>query len=703
MKKIYLFILALLCCWGGGVIPANAEEQLLTLGTTANRIYTTSTAWNQGLCGGTTSGAWMLPTNESVLAAFGSSTFVSGAGLYWGMGNGRDANSGDFSFTSDPVDAFHFCGRQGYKGAYVAQVYEITENVGTVNVSFRFTGSSAIGTTSFSIWRVTSGSATLLTSSSSSWEEGPHSFTVENGIDKGLSLINGDRLVFIWAGNSAGENIYISNYTAKYTTTTAVLEELDCSFTDNYGNTYSGKFTGVNGGYGPSIGVYGATLYDSRWENNTYKATINFPFAVSNTDGTKKPVTIQTVGNTSYWYYDTSNYYGKADGASVTSPTVDNINNYLWYIYPTLNAGKFTFKLYNVGAGRYISKNLSTTTNTGTALVEDAENAGAYSYTATGISNGVGFELASSTGKFITLNSPQKDGQYLWLWTKTGSTHQGSNLTIRDLLAEFAAEPTISTDKKFTLVEGATVISPSEYPAPSVVNAAIDAQADADTDVKKCYYALTYTTTLSRFNNASTSYGAPLSFTYTIKAGKWGTLFAPVNFTKPTNWTLYTCSTVDNDGVLSLTTVSGSGTKNTPYIVKTVDTTDKTFQIIGYSNGTPTENKKVGVLTGVINETTTLPEGCYILASDNSGDQAFHKIGSGLSRTAAQYKCYLTTETEASARSILYISHEDVVTPVNEVFADDATGKQSSKFIENGRVVVVKNGVKYNMVGQRVK
>lgn len=674
---------------------AQIPEYPLSLSTTVNRILRGNNPWTTGLVG-TQNNVWSLPTAESVRTTFGGDTFISATGMVWGMGNGNDGDGGD---APDPSGGtgFSFKGRQAYTGEYVAQMYVLEESMATVDVSFDFAGPDAISTSSFSIWRVTSSSAEMLAASESTWAEGSQTFSVT-----GTTLSRGERLLLIWNSNNAGKSVTISNFSASYT---KVPEEtLDFMLTDAAGNEYPGTFVGVKNMSVPTFTLpYGATLEGAGWVDEVYKATVNFPFPVSNagTDGTRNAVTMQTFGNTSYWYAD-ANGNVIADPASATVPTEANAGNFLWYIYPEFADGQFAFKLYNVGAQKYIPANVSSTPSNTVPLAEVAD-AGSYAYTATGISNGAGFSVPN-TSNYLSLNSSNSDGQNLFLWTKSGTTHQGSNVTFRDVATEFAA---LSALEPFNLVDGAIVISPTEYDAPKNINAAITAASDCNTDVKKLVFLLGDSgNKLKAFKDATVQHGEPLEFTYTIRGGKWGTLFPRVNFIKPAEWTLYQCPGIDEaTGVLQLTEQNAGFNKNLPYLVKTTATEDKTYQIIGYSNGAATLNTTVGLLTGVVGDNTNLPEGSYILASDSEGTQAFHKIAAGVTKKAAENKAFITlpAESEGNARSILYISQGDIVTSIDGIIGNNDATMLNGKYVRNGRVVIVKNGVKYNTAGQIVK
>lgn len=670
MRKIYLLAFALIGAISN-VFTAQAEDVELTLSETWNFISGFSST---GICGNEDGvPGFFIPEASALNSVFANDAYVSGTSLVWGTAQGKNPGN---DFSKPTTNGFSFYGRKGYQGEFVGQTYVLTGSLQEVIVSFEISGD--VANTSFSIWSISGGSATMLKSCERGWVAGAHSFTVE-----GLSLNADDRLVFIWAASSPGTAVNVKNFAAFYSQSNLTKTTLSYELTDGT-NTWNGTYQGVKGVSVPVFtGAYGMTLTNGTWDNNTYKATVNFPFPVG------KPATIMSaLGTTSYLYGKES--VVKADPLGRDKeilPTNENGANYLWNIIPVFDGTSVSFKLKNVGTNSYIS-------SSNAALVPEGA-AGKFTYSATGISSGIGFRvLDTANDQFLNLGSSRNNDQTIEIWAKSGSKHVGANLFFRDIQAEFDALPTV----KFELKNGATVISPLEYASPSDINTAIDAAATCDTDAKKVAFLLgTNGTNLTQFKNASAQNGNPVSFTYTIKGGKWGTLFSQVNFTKPAEWTLYQCEAHTN-GELTLTEYTASQNKNKPYLVKTTATEDKTYQIIGYANGAATVNTKIGLLTGVIEENTKIPMNSYILASKD-GVQAFHKVTTG-AMDAQVNKAFLTI-TDAQARSIIFI--EDEATSINEIFGAEESVANNGKFVENGKVIIVKNGVKYNIAGQIVK
>lgn len=481
---------------------------------------------------------------------------------------------------------------------------------------------------------------------------------------------------------------------------------IDYTITDQNGVEYSGTYeTGWAGNetVTPSIpGAYGATYTDVTFTENagaySMTASINFGFPVSS-NGVENVTGIQSQLGNSKWYAD-------GDGNIVSSNEegtkiyTSNENNFKWLIIPSFNEGVFSFKLKNVGANKYISTSADTETQ-----FTNEENAGHYYFCH--ILTGNGFASGLRNNDFLTAYG-NATKQNIVIWHFNGSsTHLGSNMTFPEIIAsgddeqinaDFAA---LAGLQKFTLVEGATVISPAEYAAPAQINAAIDAYnaVEETPEAKATFLASDYGTKLRRFKENSDRYGAPLEFTWSIKANKWGTLFSPVNFTKPAELTLYTCADASEEGVLNIKPTTVGTNKNTPFLVKNTADTDKTYQIIGYANGAATQNVTEGLLTGVIEADSKVPAGSFILATQD-GEQAFYRVDTD-KYTAAVNKCYLTMPAEINVKALVF-DESGVVTALEGLNAEtensiifNLAGQKLSKLqkginIVNGKKILVK-------------
>jgi len=89
----------------------------------------------------------------------------------------------------------------------------------------------------------------------------------------------------------------------------------------------------------------------------------------------------------------------------------------------------------------------------------------------------------------------------------------------------------------------------------------------------------------------------------------------------------------------------------------------------------------------------------YILFSDG----LFYKIGSGTVATNKAYLHCASDPTVGNQARGLRLSFGGNITGVDNVEAAAEAKAQDGKFVENGKIVIVKNGVKYNAAGQQVK
>lgn len=100
---------------------------------------------------------------------------------------------------------------------------------------------------------------------------------------------------------------------------------------------------------------------------------------------------------------------------------------------------------------------------------------------------------------------------------------------------------------------------------------------------------------------------------------------------------------------------------------------------------------------------TTLSEGDFILAKNAEGEVVFGIIGASNDKNLAAGKAYLpaaavpAAEGGANALSILWDNTETGISNITR------PAILNGKRIENGRVVIVKNGLKYTLSGQRIK
>ena len=277
---------------------------------------------------------------------------------------------------------------------------------------------------------------------------------------------------------------------------------------------------------------------------------------------------------------------------------------------------------------------------------------------------------------------------------------------------EDSDKPSVSASdyKKIDIDPNATeIISPSEFAAPSVINGMIDHLAELEQNISivevnqanihKMFAALAeYSSTVNSLNDykdAVTAYGELLSITYTPKA-EWGTIILPINWANPAGWGRYTCAETEGS-LLTLADFAGGG-KNIPMIISVpAEKIGTTYQMIGYSNGAGTENVTEGLLTGVLEDNTFVPEGSYVLSKYN-GKIGFYPVSAGTNYEASKYKCYLTLPAASARYNALYFDETEtgiIETEGENAKAEiyDMSGRRVQKvqkglYIVNGKKVV---------------
>ena len=486
------------------------------------------------------------------------------------------------------------------------------------------------------------------------------------------------------------------------------------TLTDANGATYSGTYVtgwGEQHTYLPTIGgIAGHTLSNAHFvkDGDNYTATmdITFPFPISSAT-IEKPTGIRSdlgsatwrakanAGNTGYEAYTTNNE---------SNITIDNGNEFVWYIYPSFNAGVFSFKLRNKAADSYMPTfSGAQTYNTVNTLVA-AGSAGSFYYLPCN-NNQKGFSINPEGTIFLTINSGQDDNQPIWAWTKN-ETHRGSNLTFPTIdKAEAVIRPIFEALKAaapFDILEGSIVVGPSEFDHhPTEINDAIAAaQTINESDVQAMYdfNASENGQKIQNYLNQVATYGALFNYQFTV-AHQYGTIILPCPSTKPDGITFYNCSAAEENGVTLTLVDDGDMKHNKPYIYES--TAGNKYTIIGWDKGSRADHTN-GWLTGSLKAAgTTVPSGSYVLAANKStGNQAFYITDGTV--TCPQFKCYLTVPN-GSATKAFYLEESGETTGIESIFGGsngettifDLSGRRLNKLqkgvnIVNGHKVLVK-------------
>lgn len=140
------------------------------------------------------------------------------------------------------------------------------------------------------------------------------------------------------------------------------LKEYNAVLTDEAGNKFQFAFEGVNEVSPILAGVTGYSLTEEKWTENSYTATITFPFPVSKEGGVTNATMITSFKtgytNNGIEYQYGYKWYASDDAVKfkrLSDATVPTLNDYSWAIYPQMENSQFTFAIKNVSTGKYIS------------------------------------------------------------------------------------------------------------------------------------------------------------------------------------------------------------------------------------------------------------------------------------------------------------------------------------------------------------
>jgi len=338
--------------------------------------------------------------------------------------------------------------------------------------------------------------------------------------------------------------------------------------------------------------------------------------------------------------------------------------------YPT-SADATVLELTALGQGQFNLK----TTGSGYAMHTEGHSAG-----------------AGKSGNIVAWNAGAGSAS-AWYIVET---------TVDEAAVAKATFATIQGYTAFVIADDETLVKADEVGSIESLNAAINAVnainvATATVAEMGACYAENAATI-----NSMKAYGNGLTdIVITIQPG-YNTVCLPCwGFKKGDDIIPYTTSALDGTSV-TLTDVSGSLKFNTPGIVENTGAAAVKYHFVGWDyavKGQTLYNN--GLLYGTIKEGGEMvPTGSYIL-SKKDDKFGFFKVAEGANYTCQQYKAYLTTTSGVKA---LYFDNNGEETAITDLQFDNVQGTiGNGKFLENGTIVIVKNGKKYNVAGQRVE
>ncbi len=178
----------------------------------------------------------------------------------------------------------------------------------------------------------------------------------------------------------------------------------------------------------------------------------------------------------------------------------------------------------------------------------------------------------------------------------------------------------------------------------------------------------------------------------------------------PEGVTAYEVTAADNS-TATLSALSGTIPANTGVILK--GTSGETYNFVPTNglgkgmqavnlDGTLGDKVCAGNKLAASVAATTLATGDYILVNKGGDTAALGRIGEDSGKELAAGKAYLPADaiTAAEARDFLSFLQDGTQTGISGIAKTTA---KDGTYIEGKRVVILKNGVKYNTLGQRIK
>ncbi len=211
-----------------------------------------------------------------------------------------------------------------------------------------------------------------------------------------------------------------------------------------------------------------------------------------------------------------------------------------------------------------------------------------------------------------------------------------------------------------------------------------------------------YTAGSANFTIAEASQATP---NLTIAAGvNWATFISPfaVSLAELGNVTAFKITGVEGE-VFTTEEVATTIPANTPVLLYRKTTgSNYSPSLTGWGTAA-TETYTEGLLTGFYAKTAvTENENHYLLQKNNDVVAFYNVTNSGLYIGA--YRAYLTMPEESDARPAFFFPEDGDFTGINAVEAVEANDEalKDGKYLIEGKIVLVKNGVKYDANGQKL-
>lgn len=189
------------------------------------------------------------------------------------------------------------------------------------------------------------------------------------------------------------------------------------------------------------------------------------------------------------------------------------------------------------------------------------------------------------------------------------------------------------------------------------------------------------------------------------KVAKAGTFCAPFDVEIPDGVTAYTTSAVE-DATLKLTPVETTIPAGTPVILQLDDEYEETINQVFYGATTAASPSTAYLLKGTydITDITSGGGNTYYIMQYANNKASFYAVPNDATRRVGANRCYLALPTGTVIGARIDIGGDDE-TAINVIEAAEAEseGLKDGKYLENGQIIIVKNGVKYSTNGQILK
>ena len=186
-----------------------------------------------------------------------------------------------------------------------------------------------------------------------------------------------------------------------------------------------------------------------------------------------------------------------------------------------------------------------------------------------------------------------------------------------------------------------------------------------------------------------------------VSNDKLGTFVAPFDITLPEKVKAYSATATETEVTLTKIAEGGDELKAGTPVVVYGDGADVEVTFNKYAVFSKTENPTVddNALVGLLVD-KNVPAGAYVLQTQ-AGNQGFYKVAAAV--PGALNRCYLIAASP-NARLVITFDGEDP-TAINAIEAAEAEdgALKDGKYLIDGKVILVKNGVKYSANGQILK